>query len=260
MNKFRCLGTAALLALGLAPATGNAAFILIDDLIDTLTGSSDFGGFAIDQDTETVTFKGTFTSNDPNRPMPNESAKVFTAGLYSDGFFVTPFNPGLNCAAEIGTTNCLSDFVEVTLNGIRDSGVGTGTVSVVLQFLSNGTIGDPCNSTGGPGTTSCNQTLLEDGRVERLIPTSAVTSLSRISRSLPSASLVLLLGMMVFAPRFCGSGASTQARSRSQRLSGALTSKPIPSQSGGEDFATEPASAGSHHFLWCGTGTLARGD
>ena len=71
-----------------------------------------------------------------HRPMPSQSAREFTAGLYSDGFFVTPFDPGLNCAAEIGTTNCLSDFVKVTLNGIRDTGIGTGNVAVVLQFLS----------------------------------------------------------------------------------------------------------------------------
>jgi len=76
MNKFRCLATAALLALGLAPATGNAAFIQIDDLTDTLTGSSDFGAFVIDQGTETVTFKGTFTSNDPSPDAKSKRERV----------------------------------------------------------------------------------------------------------------------------------------------------------------------------------------
>jgi hypothetical protein len=69
-----------------------------------------------------------------------------------------------------GTKRTLSDFVKVTLNGIRDTGIGTGNVAVVLQFLSNGTIGDPCNSAGGPGTTSCNQTLLEDGSFQVIGP------------------------------------------------------------------------------------------
>jgi hypothetical protein len=50
-----------------------------------------------------------------------------------------------------GTKRTLSDFVKVTLNGIRDTGIGTGNVAVVLQFLSNGTIGDRATRLAGPG-------------------------------------------------------------------------------------------------------------